>query len=457
MIDPTFSDVAEIVCDPLRASVYEHGWQSWSPTGIYPAATTSPRPALKRSEVMGWRGGSPPPAQGFQGEGLLAVVLEGGPVHLWATTDPTGEIASVRVRAEPDRLIVSANGPIGSRTSDTPDGLVGALTGWADDLAAQAGVTAVEAIPPVWCSWYCYWAKVREADVIANIEAMDRLRLPVAVVQVDDGYQAEIGDWLSPSDRFTSLRDLAARIHDTGRRAGIWIAPFLVGARSRLATEHPEWLVRDAWAGHNWNEDLYTLDVTHPDAAEYIAGVFRSLTADGFTYFKLDFIYAGALPGGRYGDAAPVDAYRDGLRRIREAVGPSATLLGCGAPIIPSVGLVDAMRVSPDVAPFYHREDLGADRPSMRNALVTGRARAFQHGRLWANDPDCLIVRPEVERREAWAAHVEACGGVVASSDPLEALDEWGLEATRRLLRPSSVTPVGWDPYRGPLPPAPGR
>ena len=39
-----FVDVAELVCDPSRARVYEHGWQSWSPTGIYPATATSARP-----------------------------------------------------------------------------------------------------------------------------------------------------------------------------------------------------------------------------------------------------------------------------------------------------------------------------------------------------------------------------------------------------------------------------
>lgn len=40
--------------------------------------------------------------------------------------------------------------------------------------------------------------------------------------------------------------------------------------------------------------------------------------------------------------------------------------------------------------------------PSQRGAMFTGRARGWQHGRFWANDPDCLIVRPEVDRREAW-------------------------------------------------------
>jgi alpha-galactosidase len=79
--------------------------------------------------------------------------------------------------------------------------------------------------------------------------------------------------------------------------------------------------------------------------------------------------------------------------------------------------------------------------PSQRSAVQTGQARAFQHARFWINDPDCLIVRPEVERREQWAEHVERFGGLRVSSDRLESLDEWGLETTRRLLRPSPAEP----------------
>jgi alpha-galactosidase len=136
------------------------------------------------------------------------------------------------------------------------------------------------------------------------------------------------------------------------------------------------------------------------------------------------------------------------VRLIREAIGPGATLLGCGAPILPSVGLYDAMRVSPDVAPLYEpaEGDLGA--PSQLSAVHTGRARAFQHGRFWINDPDCLIVRPEVERREDWAEHVERFGGLRASSDRLDSLDSWGLETTRRLLRQSPSEPFDLSPLR---------
>ncbi|MFB9904594.1 alpha-galactosidase [Allokutzneria oryzae] len=57
------------------------------------------------------------------------------------------------------------------------------------------------------------------------------------------GHRREVGDWLT-SGRFADVPGLFARIRDHGRRAGIWPAPLLVGARSELAAEHPDWLVR---------------------------------------------------------------------------------------------------------------------------------------------------------------------------------------------------------------------
>ncbi|WP_411733978.1 glycoside hydrolase family 36 protein [Paeniglutamicibacter sp.] len=267
-----------------------------------------------------------------------------------------------------------------------------------------------------------------------------------------DGYEAEIGDWLERSNRFGPLPELTARIRATGRRAGIWVAPFLVGANSRVAREHPGWLVGGADGGHGWGQALYVLDVTHPEAAEHLTHVFRTLAADGFGYFKLDFIYAGAIAGRRHADADPVAAYRRGLELIRAGAGEDAVIVGCGAPLLPSIGLVDAMRVSPDIHAEWQPEEFGGDitQPGMRSALTTGRARAWMHGRWWVNDPDCLLVRPAVEQRERWAAHLRAYSGLAASSDPLEQLDERGLELTRELLRPSSPAPVRWNPLAGP-------
>lgn len=449
-----FAEVAAIEVDPGAARVYEHGWQSWTPTTAYGLDERPHRPAGDTRRVMCYRPERVPPAGGFQGEGLLAIDPgDGGPVHVLATPDASVHMPSIRAERHDGRMVVQADGPIEHLEFEVPPevegqgpgglgrvGRVGAALGaWADRYAERAGLGAPRPAPTAWCSWYHYFTQVTEADVLENLDAMDELDLPIEVVQIDDGYQAEIGDWLDLSGRFRSLGDLVGRIRQRGRRAGIWVAPFLVGTPSRLAAEHPEWLVGGAGAGHNWDQDLLALDVTHPGAAAWLAEVFASLASTGIDYFKIDFIYAGALEGGRHDDLAPLDAYRRGLELIRGAIGPESYLLGCGAPILPSVGLVDAMRISPDVAPQYESPDSDLSRPSQRAAVLTGRGRQWQHGRFWVNDPDCLLARPAVERREAWAAHVAEVGGLVASSDRLRDLDGWGLETTRRQLDRAST------------------
>lgn len=444
------SVIAEILVHPGQARVYEHGWQSWGPTTTYAVTETSHRPRERPElQTMCWRPGRPGPAGGFQGEGLLAVDPGGGsPVRLFAARDGLTEVPSIRAVLHGERLVVSADGPVEELSGQWA--IETALETWADAFAARAKVPPPRAAPSVWCSWYHYFGDVTAEDVVENLDAISAHELPVDVVQIDDGWQAEIGDWLRPSGRFASLPALIGGIRESGRRAGAWVAPFLVGARSVLAGEHPDWLVRDADAGRNWDQDLYALDVTHPGAQTYLRQVFTSLCELGIDYFKLDFLYAGALDGQRYSGASPLAAYRQGLALVREAVGPEPYVLGSGAPILPSAGLVDAMRVSPDIGLTVEPPEGDLSRPSQRAATLSTIGRAWQHGRLWVNDPDCLIVRPEVAEREAWARTVERFGGLRASSDRVLDLDDWGLETTRRLLAappPPTPFPSGREPH----------
>src|SRR4051812_13717214 len=443
-----FEPIAEIAVERATGRVYEHGWQSWSPSAIWPVTATGPRPVAARNRVIGYRPGDAVPAGVFHGEGLLAIQgAAGQPVHLFAVDRADRDVASIQARLAGDRLLVTASGAVSQRLDDGPGGIDGALARWADGFAERAGVATIRRAPTIWCSWYHYFTRVSESDMNENLDAMSRLDLPIDVVQLDDGYQAEIGDWLALSDRFASLEALVGRIRAAGRRAGIWVAPFLVGARSETARRHRDWLVRDPStgepvdAGFNWEQDLYALDATHPDALRSLDDVFGRFREIGFDFFKIDFVYAGAVPGARHDpDVTPIEAYRHGVERIRAAIG-SAYLLGCGAPILPSVGLVDAMRISPDTAPHWEPLNDDLSKPGGRSAVLTGVGRAFQHGRFWVNDPDCLLARPSIEHREELAEHVGRFGGLRGSSDRLADLDEWGLATTRRLLATSPVEP----------------
>jgi alpha-galactosidase len=428
--------VTEIPIDPSRAVIHEQGWQSWSPSTSYAVGELSHRPANDVRRIGAWRAESLPAPEVYRGEGLIAVDPgTGAPVHVIASADPTGSVPAIDVSIVDSRAVVTASDDVVVTTHD--GSIQEALAQWADSVVEALGLTAPRPAPTIWCSWYQYFTKVTEANVDANMALMGSL--PIDVVQVDDGYQAEIGDWLIPSTDFDDVPGLFARITDSGRRSGIWTAPFLVGARSEVAAAHPEWLVRNydgspVSAGHNWNQDLYALDSTHPGAAEYLSTVYRTFRGWGISFHKIDFIYAGALYGKRYADVSPIEAYREALRLIRDAIGPDAYLLGCGAPQLPSIGLVDAMRVSPDIAPSFEPPEGDISMPGQRGAVLNGVSRAFQHGRFWVNDPDCIVARPDIERREEWAEHVSKYGGLRGSSDGLDQLDTWGRETTERLL-----------------------
>lgn len=444
-----FTDLYASPNAPETLFVYEHGWQSWSPAGVYAAALAhSPRPQRGIWQTMAFRPEKPAPSNGFQGEGMLAVVNPDHTVEMFFAPEPDISVPSIRARIDGGRLVVSSDGEVMQRSAATLDDALALAT---DVWTSRLSERPLQALKPGWCSWYTYWQQVTADDVLANLDVIVDKELPIDVVQVDDGYQAEIGDWLDGREGFGSLDRVVERVIASGRTPGLWTAPFLVGANSELAARHPEWLVEGAVASeHHWGQQIGVLDVTHPDAAEHLRTVYATLRERGFAFHKIDFVYAGAMVGRRHEDVSPIEAYRRGLRIIREGAGEDAVILGCGAPLLPSIGLVDAMRVSPDVMPNWE-PDLGdISQPGMRSALVAGKARAWMHGRLWVNDPDCVLVRPQVERPEPWQEYLSALRGLALSSDPLPTLSAEHLERTRALMKPADLAAVSWDPWTGP-------
>ncbi|MET1052505.1 MAG: glycoside hydrolase family 36 protein [Mycetocola sp.] len=417
------------------ATVYTEGWQSWSPTTWYRHDDVLHRPAEGWQHLMRFRPGTPLPERGVQGEGLLIVDPgDGGATRVYGTLDASVDVPSIRAEWEGDRVIVKADTPLeqwtvhgtSPATSAEPHP---ALTSFGDRFGTANGARLEASPPRVWCTWYRYFEEVTAADVLENLRAIDDRGLSVDVIQIDDGWSLGTGEWTQPNPRFGSLADSVAAIRDSGRRAGVWLAPFSVGSRSDLAQRHPDWLTGPA--GYNWGDDLVGLDLTHPDVRTYLTEVFSGLRDLGVDYLKLDFLYSGAVPGRRYAsDVTAVAAYRSGLALVREIMGEDAYILGCGAPMLPSVGLVDAMRVSPDT--FHEGGEDGSQGLRGRMSL---EARAWQHGRLWTTDPDCLVARPSFALRDEWADVVLAAPGLRGFSDRISELDDHGLDLVRQLLK----------------------
>ena len=415
-----FSLVDEVRVGP-EARVYAEGWQSWSPATWYAPGADGLRPDHAWQHTMRFRPGTPLAEAGLQAEGLMVVDPGPGESVRWYVAPTPTEVPTLRAELRGDVLEVSADGRAEVGTADSA---VAALA------SAVAGLTASVALgqaPAVWCSWYRYFEQVTAADVAENLDAFAQHDLPVEVVQVDDGWSLGLGEDLALSPGFGDLAPLVERVRESGRRTGLWLAPFLVGVDTTLAQTHPDWLVGEA--GHNWGQDLRGLDLTHPGVQDLLRDHLGRLVALGVHYLKLDFLYGGAVPGTRHSGASPEEAYRTGLELVREAVGPDVYLLGCGAPLLPSVGLVDAMRTSPDT---FHEG--GEDGSRGLRGLMPMVARSWQHGRLWACDPDSMVARPSYALREPWAEAVRTYGGLRSTSDRIAELDAWGLRATRELL-----------------------
>ena len=343
-----------------------------------------------------------------------------------------------------------------------------------DDLPSQYARFAGHAMcaripesnPAGWCSWYYYYNRVSEADIEANLDALDRLRdrIRVDYVQIDDGYQAAIGDWLSTNKKFPSgMAALARKISDRGFAPGIWTAPFIVRPDSTVCKEHRDWLLTDeagkpVSAGLNplWGGGFFALDVTHPEVGTWLRSTFETMHRDwGYRFFKIDFLYAAALPAGRH-DASltRAGALRKGLEIVRQSVGDSF-ILGCGCPLGPAIGVVDGMRIGPDVAPFWKPEWYRAifrDKNTLcaLHAIRNTINRYFTHRAFWQNDPDCLLVRKDrsklsLNEVRSLASVILLSGGMTLLSDDLTRLSEDRIEIIETVLRLSGNGMVPLD------------
>ncbi len=271
------------------------------------------------------------------------------------------------------------------------------FNGYAKSFLGAIGAPPVSTSNPirVWCSWYSRYTRISQALLRQDLAGL--ASTPFDIFQIDDGWQQDIGDWVENSRFPAGLADLARAVHQTGRRAGIWLAPLIATDSSSLFRQNPNWFVRDETgkhvsAGFNWGHPLYALDLTHPQAIQWLANTLARIESLGFSYLKLDFLYAGALPGVRHLNLPGEQAYRQGLRQALSALSPSTFILFCGAPLLPSAGLCHAMRIGPDVAANWQSVRdaellCNPATPGVRNAIRTSANRLWQ-APFYRLDPD---------------------------------------------------------------------
>jgi hypothetical protein len=314
-----------------------------------------------------------------------------------------------------------------------------------------AGARAFSTVPRGWCSWYHLGLAVTEADIARNAAFLAKRMPEIAksssngfrpVIQLDDGWMPRWqrwGDWIANEYFAGGLHALATRVHRHRLEVGIWLAPFHVAGDSKLAAAHPEWLVKASdgspLVDPRLGRPYHVLDPTHPDVARFLGDLFRGLRKDGFTYFKLDFLYGAAYEAARHDPGVTgTQALRLGLKQIVDAVNPpgkpeKAFILACGAPLMPIVGLVHGARTGGDVG-VPQMEDGKAGAPHVGFPLILSMARnqaarLFFDRSLFAVDADVVMVpSPQLTPDEARVMITIAAlsGGIFMLSDDLETL-----------------------------------
>jgi alpha-galactosidase len=317
------------------------------------------------------------------------------------------------------------------------------------DLAQRMGQNhrAVRAAAPPtgWCSWYCFGPRVTAQQVLDNLDFIAKNVPSLKYIQIDDGYQPAMGDWLETGAAFGgNVQSVLKQIRDRGFEPAIWVAPFVAEENSNVFRQHPDWFVTDE-AGRPLRSDLvtfggwrrgpwYVLDGTHPEVHKHFETVFGTMRRDwGCTYFKLDANFWGAIHGGRFRDPAAtrIVAYRRGMQAILRGAGDSF-ILGCNHPIWPSLGLIHGSRSSNDIRRDWNRFKTTAQQNLNRN---------WQNGRLWWNDPDAVVLTGDLSEQEFQfhATVIYASGGMVLSGDDLTKISSARLAMLRKLLPPAGI------------------
>jgi RNase P/RNase MRP subunit POP5 len=313
--------------------------------------------------------------------------------------------------------------------------------------------------PAGFCTWYMekYSGACDEAHLpqVTAVAAKELKPFGFDFIQIDDKWQDGISS-NGPKKNFTThapkgpypsgMKAAADNIKKLGLVPGIWFMPFAGNYLDPWFKDHQNWFVKDpngkpyetAWGGT-------CLDMTNPDTQEYVRGIVRRISQEwGYKVFKMDGYWTGSATKQVYvnsgykedgmGDATfadpnktNIEALRDGTKLVRAAAGPDVFLLGCcisqnmrsfGG----TFGLLDAMRVGPDT---------GGNIGSPNASPVW-----FLNGRVWWNDPDCVMVRTKfpVKRAQLNASWTAISGQLFYNSDWMPDLPADRLDILKRCI-----------------------
>ena len=224
-----------------KLTFYKNGWQSWSHSGTYlagqsmlnsklgmfqnPMVINAGTPSIRRPDYFssdffgaissletrtGLLLGFLSQKQHF---GTVEVLLDNPPsINLWANGDSS--FLEPGCSQKTDWAVLS------TFSLDDPD----PLHVYLEAAAGENDVNFPGKVPAGWCSWYQYYTHIDSEIIKKNLSSLkeNAYLLPLNLVQIDDGFEAQVGDWFDFKPGFPEgVAPLAREIHES--RPDAWL------------------------------------------------------------------------------------------------------------------------------------------------------------------------------------------------------------------------------------------
>ncbi len=234
---------------PAETALYGEGFQMLSQTG---GTIGAPADLGDYTDVRHYKLPQPDGARVVYG--LLTLTSPGGGPLVLAFTSCRRFSGEFRVRPTSIQVVLDTEGrEIGPGQTWELEGFTLLSGNDREDLLAGLAGRLGESHPPLrfpspptgWCSWYCFGPRVTAQQVLDNLETISKSVPGLKYVQIDDGYQPAMGDWLETGPAFGGgVQDVLKKIRERGFEPAIWVAPFVAEEGSQLFRQHPDWFVK---------------------------------------------------------------------------------------------------------------------------------------------------------------------------------------------------------------------
>ena len=326
-------------------------------------------------------------------------------------------------------------------------------------IADVAGVRNTKKPVFGWCSWYRSKTDVTAEEVcsLADYVGKNRDRIPMEVVQIDEGWHRSRYDWRENGKFSMGMDSIARCIRKAGMVPGVWLCP----VNPEVMPFEAEWYIN-----YGTGEPSMTrLDPTQPEARAHMRKVLQTLYDQGYRYFKLDFSYIPNDSRSFYNPKVTrLQAQRALFRLYREAIGEESYLMACCYQQRTIVPYADANRIGTDCC-----AEEGFCRPLASDGLpgnlwspyfpiLSMASSCYENGILGNSDPDVTYLAYTHKTKPAqlltFHSFIGTLGGAVLTSDLLY-LPEFDQPQNIRLfeiLNPSAREKGvsfsgGFDPY----------